>query len=51
MEYVNKVRDQLNKKLKEKNPVTDCLNKVQEKTGVKAEYVIYGNFSLSRMLT
>ncbi|VUZ45174.1 unnamed protein product [Hymenolepis diminuta] len=42
MEYVNKVRDQLNKKLKEKNAVTDCLNKVQEKTGVKAEYVIYG---------
>ncbi|VDO03050.1 unnamed protein product [Rodentolepis nana] len=42
MEYVNRARDHLNKKLKEKNALTDCLNKVQEKTGVKAEYIIYG---------
>ena len=42
MEYVNRARDQLNKKLKEKNVVTDGLNMVQQKTGVKAEYIVYG---------
>ncbi len=42
MEYVNKARDQVNKKLKEKNAVTDLLNKASEKTGVKPEYMVYG---------
>ncbi|KAM7532812.1 hypothetical protein Aperf_G00000129125 [Anoplocephala perfoliata] len=42
MEYVNNVRDQLNKKLREKNAVNDCLENVEKKTGVKREYIVYG---------
>ncbi|KAL5109803.1 Receptor expression-enhancing protein 6 [Taenia crassiceps] len=37
MEYINKARDHLNKKLREKNAFTDALNKVQDRTGVKKE--------------
>lgn len=43
MEYINKARDQLNKKLREKNAFTDALNKVQDTTGIKKEYIVYGS--------
>lgn len=42
MDYINKARDQLNKKLQEKNACTDVLNKIEAKTNVKKEYMIYG---------
>ncbi|KAL5966053.1 Receptor expression-enhancing protein 6 [Taenia solium] len=46
MEYINKARDQLNKKLREKNAFTDALNKVQDGTGIKKEYIVYGLIAL-----
>uniref|UniRef100_A0A5K3FAJ7 Receptor expression-enhancing protein n=1 Tax=Mesocestoides corti TaxID=53468 RepID=A0A5K3FAJ7_MESCO len=42
MDHLKRIRDQINKKLQEKNAVTDVLNKVQDKTGVNKEYIVYG---------
>ncbi|KAH9282715.1 Receptor expression-enhancing protein 6 [Echinococcus granulosus] len=46
MEYINKARDSLNKKLREKNAFTDALGTIQDKTGVKKEYIVYGLIAL-----
>lgn len=37
-----KIKDRVEAFLNEKNIVTDCLNKIEEKTGIKKRYLAFG---------
>lgn len=37
-----KIKDRVEAFLNEKNIVTDCLNKIEEKTGIKKRYLALG---------
>lgn len=41
-----KIRNRVEAFLNEKNIVTDCLNKIEEKTGIKKRYLAIGELGL-----
>lgn len=41
--FFNKIKERVEAFLNEKNFVTDCLNKIEEKTGIKKRYLAIGN--------
>lgn len=41
--FFNKIKERVEAFLNEKNFVTDCLSKIEEKTGIKKRYLAIGN--------
>lgn len=41
--FLKKIKERVEAFLNEKNFVTDCLNKIEEKTGIKKRYLAIGN--------